>query len=110
MSLDCKQGLKYGCHYLEGCISDETDNLILTTPTNPHLIYVRSKDWSDTTKTWIFDETIYSCQPRSYRRARNMDIATEKTFFGRDTNEVKRKTLENVQKMISKLIAPTRQD
>lgn len=103
MSKKCEEGLEYDCPYLHVCKSDR-GKIILTNPKNPYLIYIRSKEWSPTTKTWSDNEDIYSCQPQIDRCARNMELMFKETFYGKDLKKIRENTLEEVQEAIKGLL------
>lgn len=102
MSLDCKRGIEEKCPYLKNCTSDETDDIRIINSQIPYQIYSMSKNWTDTTKTWV-NGRIYSCQPRNSRKARNIDLTENENFYGRDAKELRKEILEEVQNAIKKL-------
>ncbi len=104
MSERCKEGQKYECPYRKDCESDGgTINSI--NPNNPHRIYVVSTDWSDTTRTWVNEDSLYACQPEQDTRRRNIAIMSGETFLGRDMKRQRQKVLTEAQETIKNLIS-----
>lgn len=103
MSEKCKQGIEYGCPYKTECGSNRPLNISITDPNNPHLIYSRSKDWSDTTLTWVDNESLYACHPENLMRKRNIEMMFGETFYEKDAKQIREKVIEEVQETINGL-------
>lgn len=103
MSEDCGNALDYNCPFSMECNS-ESAHFISTNPLNPHLIYIRSKNWSESTKTWSDKKGIYSCQPKENRRKRNIELMSGETFYEKDAKKIREGGLKESLNAIKGLI------
>jgi hypothetical protein len=101
-NLGCEQGIEYNCPYREECDS-KAGVISSINPHNPHRIYSFSKNWTNTTKTWMEDGSLYVCQPQNSRRERNIEIMHRETFYEKDTKQIREKVMEEMLETISEL-------
>ena len=103
MSLECKQGIEYGCPYRKECESNEPMNICSINPQTPLLIYTCAKNWSNTTLTWANKDSLYACHPENSRRKRNIEIMHLETFYAEDAKQIRDNVLKEVQETINRL-------
>jgi hypothetical protein len=99
MTIKCKEGIEYACSHLKDCDSDKGVVSFVNTSNmgGPQLIYLHSKKWSRSTKTWSDRHKLYSCQPENL-------IIHEETFYDQDLNQEKKNLSKEILNGIEELM------